>query len=306
MARSLQEVVDLVAGTTKKRLAVAVAQDEDVLQAVSNAYKMGLVDVSLVGDKKKIFEMADDINVDISNFDIVKEMDTQKAIRLAVDMVSSGSADVLMKGMVQTADLLRVVLDKDIGLRTKRTLSHIAVAELENYPKLLFITDGGMNIAPDLKQKADIIQNAVDAAIRIGIQTPKVAVLASIEMVNPSMSATLEAAALSKMAERGQIKNCIVDGPLAMDNAISKEAARHKGIVSPVAGDPDILLCPDIEAANILLKALVFLSKAKPCGILLGSRAPVVVTSRADDHVAKLHSIALAAAIARDNSLKGK
>mgnify|MGYP005839334931 CR=1 FL=1 len=303
MVKSLKDVIELVKGTEKKRLAVAVAQDEDVLHSVHEAYKMGLIDVSLVGDKKKIFDISDKLGIDVSNFEIIKETDDTKAIRIAVDMVSSGRADVLMKGMVQTADLLKVILDKDIGLRTNRILSHVGIQELENYHKLLFITDGGMNITPDLKHKADMIQNAVDAANRLGIQKPKVAALAALEIVNPSMQATLDAAALSKMAERGQIKNCIVDGPLAMDNAISLDAAKHKGIKSEVAGDADILLCPDIESANILYKALVFFAKAKPCGILMGSKAPVVVTSRADDYIAKLNSIALAAAIAKNKPI---
>ncbi|MBZ4644755.1 MAG: phosphate butyryltransferase [Petroclostridium sp.] len=294
MVRSMKEIIDFSKNLGKKKIAVAVAQDEDVLQSIHQAYNLGLIDVSLVGDKEKIFQIADKLNIDVSRYDIVKELDKVKAARIAVDMVSSGRADVLMKGMINTADLLKVVLDKDIGLRTNRVLSHIAVIEIENYHKLLFVTDGGMNIAPDLKQKADIIQNAVNVANSLGIEKPKVAVLASVEMINPAMQCTLDAAALSKMADRGQIKNCIIDGPLAMDNAINLDAAKHKGIESEVAGDADILLVPDIEAGNILLKSLVFLGKGTPCGIIAGSKAPIVVTSRADDYKAKLYSIALA------------
>jgi phosphate butyryltransferase len=290
----MKEIIDFSKNLGKKKIAVAVAQDEDVLQSIHQAYNLGLIDVSLVGDKEKIFQIADKLNIDVSRYDIVKELDKVKAARIAVDMVSSGRADVLMKGMINTADLLKVVLDKDIGLRTNRVLSHIAVIEIENYHKLLFVTDGGMNIAPDLKQKADIIQNAVNVANSLGIEKPKVAVLASVEMINPAMQCTLDAAALSKMADRGQIKNCIIDGPLAMDNAINLDAAKHKGIESEVAGDADILLVPDIEAGNILLKSLVFLGKGTPCGIIAGSKAPIVVTSRADDYKAKLYSIALA------------
>jgi phosphate butyryltransferase len=300
----MQEIIDYTKNMGKKKVAVAVAQDEDVLQSIHEAYNLGLIDVSLIGDKEKIFQIADKLNFDVSKYDIVKEIDPIKAARIAVDMVSSRRADVLMKGMIKTADLLKVVLDKDIGLRTGRVLSHVGVVEVEHYHKLLFITDGGMNINPDLKQKADIIQNAVDIANSLGIEKPKVAVLASVEVVNAAMQCTLDAAALSKMADRGQIKNCIIDGPLAMDNAINLAAAEHKGIKSEVAGDADILLVPDIESGNILLKSLVFLGKGKPCGVIAGSKAPIVVTSRADDYMAKLYSIALAS-IACNNQSKG-
>ncbi len=295
MIKTMNGLIEAVKGIERKRIAVAVAQDEDVLKAVDAAYHLGLVDVSLIGDKKKIFDIADHIKIDVSNYEIIKEAEDPKAIKIAVEMVSSGRADFLMKGMVQTADLLRVVLDKDIGLRTNRILSHLGVLEVPAYNKLLFITDGGINIAPDLKAKADIIQNAVDVARCLGIEKPKVAILAALELVNPAMQCTLDAAALCKMADRGQIKNCIIDGPLAMDNAISREAAKHKGIISEVAGDADILITPDIEAANIMYKTLVFLGGAKPCGIIAGSKAPVVTTSRSDDYQAKLNSIALAA-----------
>ncbi|WHH59627.1 phosphate butyryltransferase [Petroclostridium sp. X23] len=294
MVRSMKDIIEYSKSLGRKKVAVAVAQDEDVLRSINEAYNMGLIDVSLIGDKKKIFKIADELQIDVSQYDLIKETDDAKAARIAVDMVSSGRAHVLMKGMIKTADLLKVVLDKDIGLRTNRVLSHVGLVEVQHYHKLLFITDGGMNISPDLRQKADIIQNAVNIAVSLGIEKPKVAVLASVEVVNPSMQCTLEAAALSKMADRGQLKNCIIDGPLAMDNAINIDAAKHKGIESDVAGDADILLVPSIEAGNILLKSLVFLGKGTSCGLIAGSRAPIVVTSRADDYLAKLYSIALA------------
>ncbi|MCX7708550.1 MAG: phosphate butyryltransferase [Clostridia bacterium] len=301
MVKTIDEIKDFVKGSRKKRIVVAVAQDEDVLRSVHDAHHLGLVDVSLVGDKKKIYDIASELKIDVSGYEIVKEIDEAKAIRIAVDMAANGSADMLMKGMIQTADLFKAVLDKDHGLRTNRILSHVGIFEVANYHKLLFVTDAGINISPDLKQKADIIQNAVDVATSLEIEKPKVAVLAAIELVNPSMQATLEAAALSKMADRGQIKNCIVDGPLAMDNAISLEAAKHKGIQSIVAGDADILLMPDIEAGNILVKSLSFLGQAKSCGIVAGARVPIVVTSRADDHMTKLNSIALASIMSIKN-----
>lgn len=294
MIKTMEDLIAAVKNSKKKRLVVAVAQDEEVLHAVYSAYKLGLIDVTLTGDKSKIFEITDSLGIDISNFELIKETDNQKAIKIAVDLVSSNRGDVLMKGFIQTADLMKIVLDKDIGLRTGRTISHVAMLESPHYHKMLFLTDGGMNIAPDLNQKADIVKNAVDVARCIGIDMPKVAILGALEIINTNMQATLDAAVLSKMAERGQLKNCIVDGPLGMDNAINAEAAKHKGILSPVAGDADILIAPDIESANIQYKTMVFLGGAKPCGLITGTKAPVVTTSRADDHVAKLHSIALA------------
>lgn len=294
MVRTMAELKDFAQNIRKRRVVVAVAQDEDVLQSVHEAFKMGLIDVSLVGDKKKIYDMAENLKIDVSGYEIIKELDDLKAVRIAVDMAGNGSADILMKGMIPTADLLRAVLDKSFDLRTNRILSHVGVYELQSYHKLLFVTDAGINIAPDLKQKADIVQNAVDVALSLGIEKPKVAILAAIEIVNPSMLATMEAAALSKMADRNQITNCIIDGPLAMDNAINLEAALHKGIKSEVAGDADILLTPDIESGNILVKTLSFLNNAKSCGVVAGARVPLVVTSRAEDHTTKLNSIALA------------
>jgi len=293
----MNEIIEYAKRQGRRKLAVAVAQDEDVLISVHQAYMMGLIDVCLVGDKEKIFEISDRLQIDISDFEIIKEADEIKAAKAAVELAGSGSVDMLMKGIIKTADLLRIVLDRGSGLRTDRLLSHISAIEVENYHKLLFITDGGLNIAPDVKQKAEIIQNAVYVANSLGIERPKVAVLASVEVVNPVMQATLDAAVLSKMADRGQIKNCIIDGPLAMDNAVSLEAARHKGIVSDVAGDADILVAPDIESGNTIQKALVFLGKAKSCGIIAGARVPLVVTSRADNYEAKLYSIALASIV---------
>jgi len=297
MVKSMNEIIEYAKRQGRRKLAVAVAQDEDVLISVHQAYMKGLIDVCLVGDKEKIFEISDRLQIDISDFEIIKEADEIKAAKAAVELAGSGSVDMLMKGIIKTADLLRIVLDRGSGLRTDRLLSHISAIEVENYHKLLFITDGGLNIAPDVKQKAEIIQNAVYVANSLGIERPKVAVLASVEVVNPVMQATLDAAVLSKMADRGQIKNCIIDGPLAMDNAVSLEAARHKGIVSDVAGDADILVAPDIESGNTIQKALVFLGKAKSCGIIAGARVPLVVTSRADNYEAKLYSISLASIV---------
>ena len=293
MIKSYQELLDAVRGLPPKRVAVAAAQDDAVLEAVQGAKAQGIADFVLVGDKAKIQSLADNMGITLDGLTIVHEPDDRKAAFHAVSLVSRGEADVLMKGLIGTADLLRAVLDKEVGLRTGRVLSHAAAFELAGLNRLLIVTDGGMNINPTLQQKADIIQNSVGLAKTLGVTPAKVAVLAAVELVNPDMPATMEAAALAKMAERGQIKGAIVDGPLALDNAISEEAARHKGIKSPVAGMADILLVPDIEAGNMLVKSLVYFAGSKLAGLVLGAAKPVVVTSRADTHESKILSIAL-------------
>ncbi|MCX8128760.1 MAG: phosphate butyryltransferase [Clostridia bacterium] len=302
MIRSMDQFVEVSKKFGRKKISVAAAHDESVLHSVNEAYKLGLIDAVLVGDKEKILEISDRIGLDVLKFEIIKENDIHKAARIAVDIASSGEANALMKGNIMTGDFLKVVLDKASGLRTSRVLSHVSVFELQSYHKLLFLTDAALNIQPDLGRKADIIQNSVEVACALGIDVPKVAILAAVEVVNPDMQCTLDAAALSKMVDRGQIKNCIVDGPLAMDNAINMEAAVHKGIKSPVAGDADILVVPDIEAGNILHKSLVFLGRAKSCAVITGARVPLVVTSRAEDYIAKLYSIALASIVSAGNS----
>jgi phosphate butyryltransferase len=297
MIKSMDEFVEVSKKLGKKRLSVAAAHDENVLHSVNEAYKLGITDAILVGDKEKILEISDRIGLDVLKFEIIKENDVQKAARVAVDLASSGEANILMKGNIMTGEFLKVVLDKGSGLRTNRVLSHVSVFDLPTYHKLIYLTDAALNIQPDLARKVDIIQNAVDVSRALGIEVPKVAILAAIETVNPDMQCTLDAAALSKMVDRGQIKNCIVDGPLALDNAINLEAAQHKGIKSPVAGDADILVVPDIEAGNIFHKSLVFLGRAKSCAVFTGAKVPLVVTSRAEDYMAKLNSIALASIV---------
>jgi phosphate butyryltransferase len=211
-----------------------------------------------------------------------------------VELVSSGNADMVMKGLVDTATFLRAVLDKEKGLRTGKILSHVAVFDVPALQRIIVLTDAAMNIAPDLMTKKQILENAVGIAKSIGIDTPKVAVVAAVEVVNPDMQPTLDAAVLSKMNDRGQIKGCIVDGPFAIDNALSEEAAEHKGIKSPVAGKADIILVPNIETGNVMYKTLTYTSNAKNGGILAGAAAPVILTSRSDSHESKLYSIALA------------
>jgi phosphate butyryltransferase len=227
---------------------------------------------------------------------IIHEPGTEAAVEMAVKMLSGKQADVLMKGKVGTSVLLKCVLNKEWGLRTGNLLSHIALFEVETYHKLIAVTDVAMNIAPNLKDKIAIVNNSVSFLLKLGYVMPKVAVLGAVEMVNENMEATLDAALLSKMNQRDQIKNCIIDGPLAFDNAISYESAHHKGIKSEVAGDTDLLLMPDIEVGNVLYKSLVFFAKAKVASIILGAKVPIVLTSRADSEQAKYDSILLSAA----------
>lgn len=295
---TIQGIIDNAKEVAKQTLVVAAAEDNEVLAAVSEAVKLGIVDAILVGDQEQINKIASSEGYDISSCKIINEPNKVQAARRSVEMVSKGEADLVMKGLLGTADILRAVLDKEIGLRTGRVLSHTAVFEIKDYDRLFILTDGAMNIAPDLSQKAQIIQNAVTVAKALGIAQAKVAPLAAVELVNPDMQPTLDAASLSQMAARGQIKDCIVDGPLALDNAVSLEAAEHKGIKSPVAGKADILLVPNIEAGNVLYKSIVYFAKAKTAGIISGAKAPVVLTSRSDTHEAKLYSIALGVLVA--------
>jgi phosphate butyryltransferase len=293
----LSDLYEIAKKNRKKRLVVAVAHDEHSLGAVCAVVKLGLVDATLVGVSEKIRAIAAKHNLDLSGFNIVNEENDAAAVRLAVKMVHDKEGDILMKGNVPTAVLLRGVLDKECGLRKSDVLSHFALFEVPTYHKLIGLTDAAMVIAPDLKTKIAIINNAVEFMNKLGITRPKVAILGAVEVVNESMPATLDAALLSKMNQRGQIKNCIIDGPLAYDNAVSAESAHHKGIVSDVAGDADLLIVPDIEAGNILYKAYGFSANAKLAATILGAAAPIVLTSRSDTEEAKQASIVMAAAI---------
>ena len=298
MLKNFSDVLAAAKQGPRRKIAVAVAQDVDVLSAIKDAQEAGIADAILVGDAEKIRSIAKEIGFDLTGLEILNETDNIQAARLAVSLVREGRAQMLMKGQIGTADILRAVLDKENGLRTGRVLSHVAVLEVPTYHKLLFMSDGGQNIAPDLKQKAEITQNAVDIARALGIETPKVAALAALELVNPKMQATVDAAELQAMAERGELTNCIVHGPLAFDGAISAEAAKHKGIESQVSGDVDVLVVPYIEVGNVLYKTLVYLANAKVAGLIAGAAAPIVLTSRSDSHEAKLLSIACASVAA--------
>ena len=266
----------------KKKLVIAVGQDENSLEAAYTAHKNGVIELICTGDKEEILKIAKSVNLDFSGIEIIDEKNKGKAVELAVRLINEGKANILMKGNVSTSVLLKGALNKEWGLRSGKLLSHFSLFEVESYHKLLAVTDVAMNIAPDLSEKAGIIDNAVKYMSRIGIKNPKVAVVSAVESVKEAMPSTIDAAILSKMAERGQIKNCVIDGPLAMDNAISKESAEHKGIESEVAGDADLLIMPSIEAGNILYKTLGFLTNSKLAAVILGAKAPIVLTSRAD------------------------
>lgn len=277
-----------------KKIAVANAQDEDVLKAIKKAVNENICKPILVGDKDKITQLADIIELELNNIDIIDEKDGKEACRKAVELVSSGKADIVMKGLVDTSIILKAVLDKEIGLRTGNVLSHAAVFSVDTYHKFFIVTDAAMSIAPSVEEKGQIIENTLTLSRALGAELPKVAVICAKEKVNPKMQATIDAGELVQMQKNGKISGCIVEGPYALDNAISKEAAELKGIKGEVAGDADILLMPDIEAGNILYKALTYLANADNAGIILGAKAPIVLTSRADSDKAKLNSIALA------------
>lgn len=298
MANNFDMLLKLAQDKGPKTISVAVAEDPDVLSAIKMATEKGIVVPILVGNEEKIRVVASEVGLDIKDIEIINEPDGTLACRIATELVSSGKAQILMKGLIDTSIIMKQVLDKEIGLRTENVISHVAVFEVPTYHKIFLVTDAAMNIAPDLQQKKEILKNAVQLAIAIGIEQPKVAVIASKEKVSPKMEATVHAKELAEMNQRGEIINCIVDGPLALDNAISKESAKIKGIHSLVAGDADILLVPNIDAGNVLYKALTFLANAKSAGLIIGTKAPIVLTSRADNEDAKLNSIALAVLMA--------
>jgi len=279
----------------KKVISVAVAQDREVLLSVEEARKKGVVDGILVGDSVEIQKIADELNIDLSNYKIIDKKDDVEAARQAVIEVSSGRADMLMKGLVDTGVVLKAALDREIGLRGDGILSHVAVFEIENYDRLFFITDAAMNIAPDLEAKKKIIDNSVKVARALGIEIPKVACICAKEKMNPKMPDTVDAHELEEMSKRGEIENCIVGGPFALDNAVSIEAAKHKGIEHEVAGMADILLAPDIEGGNILYKSISYFARSKGAGLIVGATAPIILTSRADSEETKLNSIILGA-----------
>lgn len=295
---TLKEIVEQI--TIEEKLndvAVAAAADLEVLEAVDMAIQQNIASFSLFDDESKLKEMMGTHFPHLLKHPKIRLFHVKGAVQAANAAVKSvfvKDSNVLMKGHLSTAILLKAVLNEDFGLRTGNILSHVAAFEIQGYDRLIYITDAGMNIAPDLMQKAQIIRNTVQIARSMGVEMPVVAPLAAVEVINPAMQATIDSAALAAMNRRGQLADCIVDGPLALDNAISPAAAEHKGIYGDSAGKADILLVPNIEAGNILYKSLVYFAKAKVGGVIAGAKAPIVLTSRADSAESKLYSLAMA------------
>ena len=298
MSKSFEELISKANQKTLKKVSVSNAQDEPVLQAVKAAKEQNIATAILVGDEAKIREIAASIDMDLTDFEIINEPDTEAAALKAVELVHNGKADILLKGLLETKTFLKSVLNKEVGLRTGKMLSHVYVFEIEGINRLLFFTDVAFNTYPTLADKVNIINNAVEVAHACGIECPKVAPLCAVETVNPKMQPTVDADNLTKMYEGGDFKGCQIYGPLSMDLAIDPEAAVHKGVTNPVAGHADILLFPNIDAGNITYKILVRTAKVKIGNVLVGTSAPVVLTSRSDDFQTKLNSIALATVIA--------
>jgi len=297
------ELLKMAKTTVPKKIAIAAAQDEDVLMAVKSAYLEKICIPILIGNKEKIIELSQKINFNLDDIQIIESKDDNEAARTAVSLVSSGKADILMKGLVDTAIILKAVLDKEIGLRTGNILSHAAVFESDRYHKLFIITDAAMNIAPSASEKKQIIENTLPLCRSLDIENPKVAVICAKEKVSPKMQATVDAEILVNMNKNGEIKGCMVEGPFGLDNAISREAAALKGVKGEVAGDADILLMPNIEAGNVMYKTLTYLADSKNAGIILGAKAPIILTSRADSDEAKLYSILLAVICSKKESI---
>jgi len=281
--------------------AVAYPCEQTALEGAIEAGQEGLIEPILVGPVEKIAGIAKSSGIQLGRTQVIDAADGRAAAAKAVELVRQGKAELLMKGSLHTDELLAAVVARETGLRGGRRISHVFIMDVPTYHKVLIVTDAAINIAPTLEDKVDICQNAIDLAIALGLEQPKVAILAAVEMVNSKMPATLDAAALCKMAERGQITGGLLDGPLAFDNAINKQAAETKGIRSEVAGDPDILVAPDLEAANILAKLLSFLANADSAGLVLGARVPIILTSRADSVRSRIAScgVAMLAAHAR-------
>ncbi|GFI68785.1 phosphate acetyltransferase [Lachnospiraceae bacterium] len=299
MSKTFADLIAKVNECGTKKVAVAVAQDSAVLEAVKAAKERKIADAILVGDEAKIKEIASSMDMDLSGFEIINVEDTTQAALTAVKLVHEGKADMYMKGLIDTKGFLKSVLDKEVGLRTGKPLSHVCVFDIEGIDHLLFLTDVAFIPYPTLEDKINIIHNTLEITSACGIENPKVAPLAAVEVVNPKMPATVEADELTQMNQRGEITGCIVDGPLSLDLAIDAEAAKHKGATGrAIQGDADILLFPDIHAGNLVYKCLVHTAKVVNGNILTGTKAPVILTSRSDDFETKVNSIALGAVVA--------
>ena len=296
MNRGFDDLLAKVSQVSRKKVSVACAHDSAVLEAVETARKRGIADAVLVGDAAKMKELAAADGIDLSNFEIVDEPDNIAAAHKAVELVHEGKADIYMKGLIDTKSFLKSVLDKEVGLRTDKTLSHVCVFDIKGVDRLLFLSDVAFIPYPTLETKEAIINNTVEIAHACGVECPKVAPLAAVEVVNPKMPATVEADELTKMNAEGKITGCVIDGPLSLDIAIDKEAASHKGANDrKIAGDADVLLFPDIHAGNLVYKTLTHLCDCRNGNIMTGTSAPVILTSRSDSTEVKVNSLILAA-----------
>jgi phosphate butyryltransferase len=294
--KNFQELIAKVQNNdSKKRVAVAAAHDEHTLEAVFRAAKDKLVEPVLIGDKEKIKKILKNLNVEFDEDSIISTNSDQEAAEKTVELINENKADFIMKGKLQTADLLKAVVNKEKGLRTGKVMSHVAILEVPTYHKLISITDGGMMMYPDLEEKKQIIENAVDVFLSMGYECPKVAVLAAVETVNPKMPETVDADLLKKMNQDGVIKNCLVEGPISVDLTLNKESAEIKGFNSPVTGDADILIAPNITTGNIMSKAILELAHGKMAGMIVGAKVPVVLTSRGATSEEKYLSLVLSA-----------
>ncbi len=302
MINKLDDILKVVKGNKKVILSVAAAHDEEVLLAIKEATQRGIIKPILIGDKNKIREISEKIDFNLDGLEIIQKDSFEECAEIAVKLVSSNKADFVMKGLLDTSVILKAVLNKEYGLRTDSLLSHVMVYEIPSYHKLLVTTDGGMNIAPDYNQKVKILKNAIDATKPLELEYIKVACLSAKEKVNPKMISTVDARKLQEAGEKGAFGgNVIVEGPLAFDLAISKEAAKIKGFESEISGNVDIMLMPTIEVGNGIGKTLTYFAGAKSAGIIMGAKAPIVLVSRADSHESKLYSIAYGALIAGYN-----
>lgn len=296
--RNFDELIEKVSSfKDRKKVAVVAAHDEHTLQAVFRAKDDRLVEPVLIGDKREIHKILEENEFSIDEESIIDIKNDKEAAYKAVEMINENSADFIMKGKIQTADLLKAVVDKEKGIRTEKLMSHFAMLEVPTYHKLLVVTDGGMVMYPTLEEKKAIIENAVSILLSLGYEYPRVGVLAAVEKVNPKMPESVDAAELKKMAERGEIGNCIVEGPISYDLAMNMESARIKGYESPVVEDVDILVVPNIAAGNILAKSLIYSGNAKMAGIIVGAKVPIVLTSRGASSEEKYLSLALSAAV---------
>ncbi|MCX8058139.1 MAG: bifunctional enoyl-CoA hydratase/phosphate acetyltransferase [Spirochaetes bacterium] len=292
----MKRLADLLEKTQEKKVKAVIAgsNDEHVLDAIKQATLKNYIVPVFIGNKEETISIAKQIDFDISSYELIDESEENKIAELAIKKVCAEGKSILVKGLINTGIILKYVLDKQYGLNIGNTLSHVAIMEIPGFEKLYFITDAALNIDPTLEQKIDIVKNAVKVANSIGIENPKVALIGANEKVSLKMKATTDAAIITKMAERGEIKNCIIDGPLALDIAISLEALKIKKVSSPINGDADILVVPDIDAGNVLYKSIIYFAKAETAGIICGAKIPVVVTSRSDSALSKLYSIVLA------------